>query len=93
MLIKRLRQLQTDLLASAAWESAGPSLIMAKWSVCYRSRDLGQQVMSVLSWSRLIFRLVGVLLQNSGPDDFTGEFYQTLKGEIVPILHKLLQKF
>lgn len=24
-----------------------------------------------------------------GPDYFTGEFYETLKGEIIPVLHKI----
>ena len=27
-----------------------------------------------------------------GPDDFTGEFYRALKGELTPILHRLFQK-
>ena len=30
--------------------------------------------------------------QNPGPDDFTGEFYQTLREELMPTILKLLQK-
>ena len=30
--------------------------------------------------------------ENTGPDSFSGEFYQTCRGELMPILLKLFQK-
>ena len=30
--------------------------------------------------------------KSTGPDSFTGEFYRAFKGEITPILHRLVQK-
>ena len=46
------------------------------------SQKVGHDWATELNWKEKIL----------GPDDYTGEFYQTLKEKIISILYKLLQK-
>ena len=69
-----------------------------KFLECYNLPRLNQEkIENVTRW--IISNYIETVIKNSsykessGPDDFAGEFYQTFRKRLTPILLKLFQKF
>ena len=67
---------------------------MERFLVKFNLSRLNQKEIEIMITSTGIEALIKNLSQNKspGPDGFTGEFYQTFREELMPILLKLFQK-
>ena len=67
---------------------------MERFLVKFNLSRLNQKEIEIMITSTGIEALIKNLPQNKspGPDGFTGEFYQTFREELMPILLKLFQK-